>query len=146
MAADNSAAQGRRLSAPLSEKAAARRAAFETVSGEREWRDSTAREVLDKRSADKGWDGLWPCHFGQCVTDGLRDNPLWQPADLTLIHVSRAFELYRTGLKPVLDKSIPEEYARNTDRAPVCRHCQEFMRDRVRFDDGPEWEELDNAR
>lgn len=145
MAAET-APKGGRLPTPLSAKAAARRKAFETESGERAWRDSTACTVLNRRSANKGWGGLWACHIGRCVTDGIREIPLWQPADLTLIHVSRARELYRADIAPVLDKSIPEEYARDTDRAPVCRHCRSLMRDHILYDDGPEWEVLENAR
>ncbi|MFE9779275.1 hypothetical protein ACFYPA_14065 [Streptomyces sp. NPDC005775] len=148
MTADSSAVSGRRLPVQLSEEAAARRAAFETVSGEREWRDRTARVVLDRRSAEKGWAGKWACHMGRCgrtLADPF-EGTFHDPASLTLVHVSRALERYSVALKPVLDNTIREEWARNTDRAPVCRHCQELMRDHVRFEDDDTWETVRYAR
>lgn len=136
MTDETSAARGRRIPVQLSEDAAARRAAFETVSGEREWRDAKAAALLDARSVEKGLDGRWPCYVARCYDGTDPESALHDPASLTLLHSSRSRDLYRfPALKSVRDKSIPEEWARDTDRSPVCRDCRNAMRDFVMFDD-----------
>ncbi|KAF2778709.1 hypothetical protein STPH1_3371 [Streptomyces sp. OM5714] len=159
MTDSKSGPQGRRLSPPLSEKAAARRRAFETVSGERAWRDQAAREVLNARAIDKGWGGRWPCYMQLCSDGKTPDSILHERGAMTLVHVSRIAERYGIRLRTVHDRSIPptvikmrdgttfrDESVQDTDRAAVCRPCLELMRDHARFDDTPDWEGIDHAR
>lgn len=101
---------------------------------QRESKDDEARDILDERSARKGFGGRWPCHIAMCYDGESRDSVLHSPEVLTLVHVARTRERYRVvGLKPV----------GGTDRAPVCGPCLGKLRAHTMWDDDADgWERV----
>ncbi|MET8220633.1 hypothetical protein [Streptomyces hirsutus] len=92
---------------------------------ERKRNDDEAREILNERSARKGWGGKWPCYYGRCGTAGEPSSILHDPADLVLIIAERALR-YHVRF---------EHEIGTTGRVAICRPCHRRMRDRTLFDD-----------